>query len=603
KKPISPQSIENSEVIPSLMDISSDIKLTLPNTGPLLPNPANSGASSHTQLTNSNSSWPVTDGSGSPAPGTSSKTELSNSSNNRAQGHRNKAQQTASTPPGSGGASSVSRLFGTQRQRSSNSLASSTDESLISNQINPVTSNRATSLTPPGDREKGSISPQSDQSASRGLPVPTQLASPNQQASPKAGSVASVPASTPPLSTPTVNASVNGTQIQTQQLQHADQCSMNGMVGAIGSNRRPGSSETDSIQGLSFFGSNLLNNSHTSTPAQPSTTVSSSEMPSVSLPHQEMADSLPVSTSTDWSAAFGFENKELPPEDDLGFDPCAESFKGLADLIEKENGMQQQQQQQLHLSQHLQSRLGSPPQQMGFPSHTLLHSQHQNSAQYLQTLPPGFSLSQIQQQQQQQQQQQHFFRPASSKMLELLPQFAPATHQRFPQQPNYHSLQMDLHVQHQPQRDLFTMKDMQEQLRSMLPNINISFGDTHPRQIQQHQLPLHPSQQTQHINKSWQLSNSPESSPWNDPAIVSTSHFTDSPVNMFPETAPHWLKSLHQLTETEGPSHRLPFVQQFPLSGAGGWPTHTHNPPPGFRTGGLANPQTTDAHKMTEVLQ
>lgn len=36
-------------------------------------------------------------------------------------------------------------------------------------------------------------------------------------------------------------------------------------------------------------------------------------------------------------------------------------------------------------------------------------------------------------------------------MLELLPQFAPATHQRFPQQPNYHSLQMDLHVQQQPQ--------------------------------------------------------------------------------------------------------------------------------------------------------
>ncbi|BFZ05233.1 hypothetical protein BsWGS_08273 [Bradybaena similaris] len=600
KKPVSPQSIENSEVIPSLMDISSDIKLTLPNSGPLLPNPVHSGASSHTQLSNSNSSWPVIDGSGSPVPGTSSKTDLlSNNSNNRVQGHSNKAQQTANTPPGSGGGSNVSRLFGTGRQRSSNSFVSSTDESLISNQTNPLTSNRASSLTPPGDREKGSISPQSDQAANRGLPVPTQLASSSQQLSPKAGSGASVAASTPPPSTPTVNAAVNGAQIQTQQLQHADQCSLNGMVGAIGSNRRPGSSETDSIHGLSFFGSNLLNNSHVSGPAQPSTTVSSSEMPSVSLPHHEMADSLPVSTSTDWSAAFGFDNKELPPEDDLGFDPCAESFKGLADLIEKENGMQQQ--QQLQLSQRLQNRLGSPP-QMGFPSHTLLHSQHQNSSQYLQNLPPGFSLSQLQQQQQQQQQQQHFFRPASSKMLELLPQFAPATHQRFPQQPNYHSLQMDLHVQQQPQRDLYSMKDMQEQLRSMLPNINISFGSTYPQQVQQHQVPLHPAQQSQHISKSWPLSSSPDSSPWNDPAIVSTSQFTDS-AGMFPETTPHWLKSLHQLTETEGPSHRLPFVQQFPLAGAGGWPPHTHNPPPGFRTGGLPNPQTTDAHKMTEVLQ
>lgn len=31
----------------------------------------------------------------------------------------------------------------------------------------------------------------------------------------------------------------------------------------------------------------------------------------------EMEDSIPVSSSTDWSAAFGFKNKE-PPDDDLG---------------------------------------------------------------------------------------------------------------------------------------------------------------------------------------------------------------------------------------------------------------------------------------------
>lgn len=45
---------------------------------------------------------------------------------------------------------------------------------------------------------------------------------------------------------------------------------------------------------------------------------SSTEMPNVSLANHEMADSLPVSSSTDWSAAFGFMNKELPPDDDLG---------------------------------------------------------------------------------------------------------------------------------------------------------------------------------------------------------------------------------------------------------------------------------------------
>lgn len=42
------------------------------------------------------------------------------------------------------------------------------------------------------------------------------------------------------------------------------------------------------------------------------------EMPNVTLANQEMADTLPVSSSTDWVAAFSFKNKEVPPEDDLG---------------------------------------------------------------------------------------------------------------------------------------------------------------------------------------------------------------------------------------------------------------------------------------------
>lgn len=56
-----------------------------------------------------------------------------------------------------------------------------------------------------------------------------------------------------------------------------------------------------------------------------------------------------------------------------------------------------------------------------------------------------------------------------------------------------------------PQRDLYSMKDMQEQLRSMLPNINISFGSfPHQQQAQQQQVPtsMHFSQQSQHLNKS-----------------------------------------------------------------------------------------------------
>ena len=89
-----------------------------------------------------------------------------------------------------------------------------------------------------------------------------------------------------------------------------------------------------------------------------------------------------------------------------GFDPCAESFKGLADLIEKENGMQQ------NLSVPSQNRLApSPPQSSGYPLSAAPPSPQQNNTQPIRNLPPGFSMSHIQQQQQQQLQQQHFLRP------------------------------------------------------------------------------------------------------------------------------------------------------------------------------------------------
>ncbi|CAG5120354.1 unnamed protein product, partial [Candidula unifasciata] len=101
----------------------------------------------------------------------------------------------------------------------------------------------------------------------------------------------------------------------------------------------------------------------------------------------------------------------------------------------------------------------------------------------------------------------------------------------------------------------------------------------------------------------WQLSTSPDSSVWNDPAIVTTSQFTES-AGIFQDTASHLLKSLqNQMTETEAPFHRLPFVQRFPLASVGGWPPHhTYNPPPGFRAS-LSSQQTSEAHKMAEVLQ
>ncbi|WAR01692.1 CNOT4-like protein [Mya arenaria] len=71
------------------------------------------------------------------------------------------------------------------------------------------------------------------------------------------------------------------------------------------------------------------------------------EVPEVST--TEIPDSLPVNTTTDWQAAFGFgqtqtnnnnntfNNSKDWQDDDLGFDPLEESSRGLADLLEKES--------------------------------------------------------------------------------------------------------------------------------------------------------------------------------------------------------------------------------------------------------------------------
>lgn len=51
-------------------------------------------------------------------------------------------------------------------------------------------------------------------------------------------------------------------------------------------------------------------------------------------------DTIPVSSSTDWQAAFGFGSSSKQQDDDLGFDPFDVTRKALADLIEKELSVQ-----------------------------------------------------------------------------------------------------------------------------------------------------------------------------------------------------------------------------------------------------------------------
>ncbi|XP_060068321.1 CCR4-NOT transcription complex subunit 4-like isoform X1 [Ylistrum balloti] len=264
----------------------------------------------------------------------------------------------------------------------------------------------------------------------------------------------------------------------------------------------------------------------------------------------EIAESIQVTSCTDWQAAFGFGPKTRDlPDDDLGFDPWDESSKGLADLLEKENGISQ--------------------------THRPNYSDQNNRSNHQpQSLPPGFSLSQLQQQQQQQMHHPAFLRPdvGNNGMLGFIQPNMPPPN-------SYHNMFDDGKEQNHvnAQRDVFNTKDWQDGLRALLPNINISFGAT---QQANNPMSTHTSLHSQQQQKSSVLS-------------------SDSP--------PHWLKSIHQLTDIEGShtnsqNHRLPFVQQFPIRNTG-WPTQTQTPPPGFQTSIRPPTHPTEPHKISEGLQ
>ncbi|XP_044137162.1 CCR4-NOT transcription complex subunit 4 isoform X8 [Bufo gargarizans] len=77
-------------------------------------------------------------------------------------------------------------------------------------------------------------------------------------------------------------------------------------------------------------------------PTFPSSPQTSSEWPTAPEPQSLFtSETIPVSSSTDWQAAFGFGSSKQQ-EDDLGFDPFDITRKALADLIEKELSVQDQ---------------------------------------------------------------------------------------------------------------------------------------------------------------------------------------------------------------------------------------------------------------------
>ncbi|XP_072915039.1 CCR4-NOT transcription complex subunit 4 isoform X5 [Hemitrygon akajei] len=314
-----------------------------------------------------------------------------------------------------------------------------------------------------------------------------------------------------------------------------------------------------------------------------------------------VAETIPVSSSTDWQAAFGFGSSKQQ-EDDLGFDPFDITRKALADLIEKELSVQDQ------------------PSNVGLTSPTALQTPSQ-------TANKGIG---------------GFLTPASATAANsignsfpnsVLPRRFPAFQHRavynsfsFPGQARYpwmaypHNSMMhlnhtatptsnsnflDLNIpQHStglggiPISDSgsnvasLNVKEWQDGLRALLPNININFGGL-PNAASCSSVNHAATTSANNTSLNWESGSS-----WMDPAIItgvpaSTGNSLDA---LQDDNPPHWLKSLQTLTEVDGPTtaqtgHSNPFNTQIPSHRAG-WapypapsnPSNFHSPPPGFQT-------------------
>lgn len=315
------------------------------------------------------------------------------------------------------------------------------------------------------------------------------------------------------------------------------------------------------------------------------------------IPVSEIPETITVASTTDWQAAFGFSSTKIPniplpvaPEpqhindDDLGFDPWDESSKALQDLIEKEgvNHYNFSQRQLNNVSLNINfSRVENKQNNISLPPG--LHNTHiNNNSPYP---PMGFQ---------------------SSKMLGLM--HYPQNVQNYHSQKSYHEAHEEAlfnrsHSENVPpfhssynQNDVYSMKDWQEGLRALLPNINISFGAP-PQPSSNSSNSSQPQQHNTHTtHKNW----TPDDISW-DPAILTSGAVTDRKVL---EEPPHWMASLHHLTEDNTNYHMPSYIQQIPYSGHQDWAVqHTQNPPPGFHQQTRFPIQIPEPQKLTEGLQ
>uniref|UniRef100_A0A8C6T404 CCR4-NOT transcription complex subunit 4 n=1 Tax=Neogobius melanostomus TaxID=47308 RepID=A0A8C6T404_9GOBI len=313
-------------------------------------------------------------------------------------------------------------------------------------------------------------------------------------------------------------------------------------------------------------------------PPFPSSPRGSSDWPMTPEPQSLFtSDTIPVSSSTDWQAAFGFGSSSKQQDDDLGFDPFDVTRKALADLIEKELSVQDHN-----------------PLSPGPLSHGSNHG-------------PGL---------QQQPSTRHPWMgvPTRNNLTHLNHSAIAASHSNF--------LDLNLPPQHNTglggipisensgSIDGLNVKEWQDGLRALLPNININFGglpnSSSSSSSSSSNSVNHVGRPTGPAGISHSLSWDGTAS-WMDPAIITGIPASGTSLDCLQDdNPPHWLKSLQALTEMDGPASSAVSTSQplhsglldthlpIPHRAAGGWapylppptanPSQFHSPPPGFQT-------------------
>ncbi|KAM7377781.1 hypothetical protein PAMA_012935 [Pampus argenteus] len=300
----------------------------------------------------------------------------------------------------------------------------------------------------------------------------------------------------------------------------------------------------------------------------PSSAHSNTDWPTAPEPQSLFtSDTIPVSSSTDWQAAFGFGSSKQQQDDDLGFDPFDITRKALADLIEKELSVE--------------DSFTSPLSPSSFPHRA--HGPHLNSLPNKSFSPPGgLSLP------------NHF--PPNSGL-------------------SHHYSQL----QH-PHRGGYSSFSFPSHPSSSCSSSCSSTTSSSSTSRQPWSSSMAPSRSNfVHLNHTISPAVSTSHSSFFDLTVLPGPHSTGLggiPITGIPassgnsldslqeDSPPHWLKSLQSLTEMDVPaSHSGQYGSQQPPRRAG-WAHYPapssqfHSPPPGFQTAFRPPTQT-----RTDLLQ